>query len=79
MEVCDTCGRDGYLSTCVACKGRYCLTCEAIIIGCVHTLDVCKKCGDTPAVRAISEKYVPKLVALLKARDKDLTRLSKKE
>lgn len=76
VEVCDLCGRDGYLQTCKACKGRYCLTCDAIITGCVHKLDVCRACGKKPEVLAISEKYVPQLVAVLKSRDAELAELS---
>lgn len=79
VEVCDLCGRDGYLMTCKSCKGRYCLICEAIIAGCVHKLDVCRACGNKPEVLAISKKYVPQLVAVLKSRDAELAELSNTE
>ena len=76
VELCDICHRDGYLMTCKACGGRYCLLCDAIITGCVHKLDVCRKCGDSEPVQAIAKKYVPQLVAVLKARDAELAQLS---
>lgn len=74
-EVCDICGRDSYLQTCKACGGRYCLTCDSIITGCVHKLDVCRKCGKTEAVMAIAEKYAPRFVRVIKARDEELAAL----
>ena len=75
VECCDCCGRDGYLMTCKACCGKYCLLCDAIITGCVHKLDVCRKCGETESVKAIAQNYVPKLVAILKERDAELENL----
>lgn len=76
IEVCDSCQRGGFLQTCVVCKGRYCLTCEAIIVGCIHELKVCKKCGDDKAVQAISKKYAPVISAVLKERDVELSKLN---
>lgn len=75
IEVCDICGRGGYLMTCKACRGRYCLMCDATITGCIHALDVCRTCGDRPEVITIAEKYAPKITAILKIRDAELSQL----
>ena len=79
IEVCDICHRDGYLMTCKACGGRYCLMCHATITGCIHRVDVCRKCGESARVVAIAEKYAPRLVAILKERDAELAQLSNRQ
>lgn len=70
IEVCDCCHREnGYLITCKFCGGRYCLSCRAIISGCVHQVDVCRNCDDEPELIAVVEKYAPLILSVLKARD----------
>ena len=77
VELCDICEREGYLSKCKACGKMYCLTCEAIIIGCIHEMDVCIKCGNNERVNAIAQKYAPLILSVLKKRDKELLKLGK--
>lgn len=75
IEVCDCCGRGGYLMTCKACGGKYCVFCDALIVGSVHKLELCGKCGARESVKVVVEKYEPELVAILKRRDCDLGKL----
>lgn len=77
VELCDICEREGYLSKCKACGKMYCLTCDALIPGCVHKIDVCLKCGDDEKVNAIAKKYAPLISSILTKRDKELSGLSR--
>lgn len=76
VELCDCCSRDGFLQTCKACGGRYCLLCDAYLPGCIHRPDVCRKCCDNEQVKAIADKYAPKLLEILKARDAEFAKVS---
>lgn len=76
IEVCDCCGRDGYLSECRACGGKYCLLHEAIITGCIITVPVCKKCQDREDVMAIVKKYAPLINGPRKDRDAEISALN---
>lgn len=70
VEICDCCHREmSYLQTCKFCGGSYCLSCRAIISGCVHQVDVCRNCGDKPELVSIVEKYAPLIRTVLEARD----------
>ena len=75
VELCDICERDGYLKTCKSCGRVYCLTCEGIVPGCIHAMDVCRICDDDERVRAVSEKYAPRITSILKERDQELNSL----
>ena len=69
---CDICERESassLLDKCVVCGREYCCTCRAIMCGCVHQPDVCKKCGDNEAVRAAVETFAPRISRVLDARD----------
>lgn len=72
VEVCDICQREGCLQTCIHCDGRYCLTCNGIMPGCIHKVDVCRKCGKNGIVQAIVEKHVPAITAVLNTRDTEI-------
>lgn len=73
IELCDVCHRDSsWLVTCLFCGNRYCLTCEAIISGCIHKVRVCRKCGENETVLAIVEKHAPLIRSVLEARDIEL-------
>lgn len=75
VEVCDICGRDGYLQTCLACGGRYCLLHNAYISGCIHSCDVCRKCSDDKRVIAVARKFAPRITRILKLRDAEFKAL----
>ena len=76
IEVCDCCGRDGYLQTCKACGGKYCIIHNAIITGCIIEVPVCRKCQGRPDVLAIVEKYAPLINAPRKERDAEISALN---
>jgi len=78
VEVCDLCQHDGYLETCLFCQGKFCLTCHGIIPGCIHKVQVCRKCGGEPALREIVSAYVPRLTEILNERDADIIELGNK-
>lgn len=74
VELCDCCNREmGYLETCKFCGGRYCLSCRALIPGCIHQVDVCRNCGEEPALVAVVEKYAPLIKSVLEARDIEIS------
>lgn len=76
VEACDVCRRpDTYLQTCTSCGGRFCLTCDAVIAGCVHGPTICRRCSENPRVLEVVMKYVPALVEVLKKREKELAKL----
>jgi hypothetical protein len=73
VELCDVCEREEtYFNTCLFCGARYCITCEAIIAGCIHKVRVCRKCGDLDEVKVIVDHFVPGLLRILDARDNAL-------
>jgi len=76
IEVCDICGRDGYLKTCKACGGKYCLLHNAIIPGCVIEVPVCQKCRAREDVLAIVKKYSPLIDHPRRQRDRDISSLN---
>lgn len=72
VEACDICKREctgSLLTECVVCGKEYCHTCEAIMSGCIHQPDVCKRCAENKAVQAAVKTFAPSLVRALKARD----------
>lgn len=78
VEVCDICTRQApFFTVCVVCQKRYCSTCEAIIGGCVHQPEVCKKCAEDELVTAAVKRFVKPLVDILDRRDKALAALRK--
>lgn len=77
IEVCDCCGRTGYLKECLVCGGSYCLMCEGLICGCVVSVDICKKCKDRQDVRAIIDKNARPLMRIKNKRDNELLALRK--
>ena len=77
VEACDICERPvggGLLTKCVVCGKEYCSTCEAIMCGCIHQPDVCKKCADHDAVKATVDKFAGPLMAVLKQRNAALAK-----
>lgn len=77
VEVCDICYCAGLLETCKACGCRYCLMCDALVAGCIHSMDVCKNCGESAVVQEIARKYAPQILAVLKKRDSELRKAKK--
>lgn len=78
VDVCDICERESsslFLEKCKACGKEYCVTCRAIISGCVHTVDVCMKCSHREEVRIIAKKYAPRIQRILDKRDEELEEL----
>ena len=79
IEVCDICQREtGTLTKCVRCGVDYCHICEAILWGCIHRPDLCRKCADIDSVVAVIKKYTQPLRTVLRARDAALRRTLKK-
>lgn len=77
IEVCDTCGRDGYLKECVSCGGMYCLVHEGIIPGCMIEPGVCVGCSDIEEVKAIVAEYAAPMIELRNERREKLRMLQK--
>lgn len=78
IKACDICGREAnYLKKCQSCGKEYCIICDAIIYGCVHKVEVCRKCQDRKEVQVISEKYAPRIAKLLRDRSRELWKLPK--
>jgi len=78
VEVCDTCGRDGYLQTCLVCGGQYCLTCHTTMVGCWITVDVCQDCSGRDDVRGIVARAADKITPIIMRRKASLKRLKSK-
>lgn len=77
VEVCDTCGRDGYMQKCTLCRGDYCLTCRAIIVGCIVEVPVCRKCGSRDDVKSIVDKYAAMIEPVIRKRNKSISQIGK--
>lgn len=78
IEVCDICERETagcVLVRCIVCRKQYCITCEAIMVGCVHKPELCRECGRLDKVKAVIDRFVKPLLAVLDRRDKALARL----
>lgn len=78
VEACDICHRQlggGLLTKCIVCGKEYCHTCEAIICGCVHRPDLCKKCAEHESVREVVGNFSKPLSDVLKLREKSLSKL----
>jgi hypothetical protein len=77
IELCDICQREtALLDTCPVCKSRYCLTCRAIIPGCIHTVEVCRKCGHKDDVLAVVMAHAPIIQAAIRARNNEISKLN---
>lgn len=78
VEVCDLCSHQapaGCLTKCVICQKDYCHTCEAIMCGCIHQPQICKKCAGNDKVIELVGKFAHPLLLVLNKRDKGLIRL----
>ena len=75
-EVCDHCGREGHLTTCLVCGKQYCLICHCYLPGCMVRPDVCKKCDDREDVKKISAAWGKKILTLTNKRDAELSALN---
>lgn len=75
-EVCDICGRDCVLTTCIVCGKRYCLICHCYLAGCMVRPDVCRKCDDREDVKRIATAYGKEIFGVCKRRDAELKALS---
>jgi hypothetical protein len=80
VQICDVCRREvPYLQKCKFCENEYCLSCSALIAGCVHTVDVCKKCETNETLLKIVTKHSPLIRGALTARDNEIIRVGKRE
>lgn len=81
IEICDVCQRESSLrlDTCLFCGGRYCYTCRAIICGCVHEVDVCRKCDNNPVLLSIVMKHAAIINSAIEARDAEIVSASMRE
>lgn len=70
VDCCDVCKREStVMDKCVCCGKDYCYTCRAIVFRCIHQPEICKQCGDIPAVLLAIQEMTESLCKLLKARD----------
>ena len=76
VEVCDTCGRDGFLETCITCGDKYCVIHNSIISGCYVSVDCCSECGNREDVREIVSKHAIDLKKIKFKRDEELSKLN---
>jgi len=75
VEVCDRCKREGFLQTCLVCGGRYCLTCDGLVMGCMISADLCRECSKREDVLKIMGRYATQIRPVVKRRDAALKRL----
>ena len=55
LNICDFCGRSGYLQKCLVCKKEYCVVCG---YSGIFFLKLCRKCSiENKKVRIILDKY----------------------
>ena len=79
VEVCDVCQRDdGYLQTCLVCGGVYCLTCDAVMVGCWVKPPVCRDCAKRPDVQGVVARAADKITPIIARRKAALKRLRAK-
>ena len=76
IEVCDVCQRDGYLTTCLVCAGKFCLIHRAVLPGCFVTADVCTRCEKREDVEAVIDQFKPTFRVLVDNRDAALSSLA---
>lgn len=77
--ICDVCRREvPYVEDCEFCGIDYCLSCRAIIPGCAHQVDVCKKCENNDVVLKIVNKHTPLIVGALQSRRIEIIKAGKK-
>jgi len=81
IEVCDICEKQSSagFENCLVCNKQFCWTCRAILVGCMLSPLVCKKCGDREDVIEIVKIYARDFLAFDIARSKALKNLSKKQ
>lgn len=60
---------------CQVCGKEICLGCRGVVVGCVHSIDICAECDELPWVRQIADRYAVKLRAILARRTSDLKRI----
>jgi len=79
IEVCDFCGRDTFLQTCLVLKNRkryrYCLTCDGKIAGCWVQPNICRECQDREDVKSVVSEYAKQITPIIRKRDEELKRL----
>jgi hypothetical protein len=79
VDVCDLCRRETRaLTECDVCGRSYCLTCDAIVMGCMIQLRACRDCGKRDDVKAVVERYAKKFRPIYRQRTAALKRLRKK-
>lgn len=79
VEVCDLCGREGFLKTCDVCGRQYCLVDDGVVTGSWGFTDLCRICAARPDVTKICERFAKKLAPLFLARRDALRKLPKEE
>ena len=73
VELCDVCRREvAFLDTCLYCGNRYCLTCAAVIAGCIHSVRVCRRCENNETVLAIVSKHATPIKVAIATRDHEI-------
>lgn len=75
VQVCDFCGSDGFLQTCLCCSKDFCLVCEGIVEGCFVTPRICQKCDDNACIRELCREYSKPIAKLVRQRDKRISRV----
>lgn len=76
VDVCSLCQRPtSVLDKCVRCGKDYCLVCRAIVMGCIHRVDICENCGRNEKVRTVIERFVPDFLKLIARRNAAIKRV----
>ncbi len=79
VEVCDLCGREGCLTTCIGCGKRYCLIDDCTIPGCMVSPPCCKDCGGNQAIIDVCERYGKLIADRVKDRDIAIAKMMKQK
>lgn len=75
-KICDVCHREvGWLDKCIVCGKDYCVTCDAIMSGCIVKPDCCRECAKREDVKKIVYHFAKPIVDILKQRDSKLKKL----
>lgn len=76
VDICDLCQCERHnLTTCLRCRNEYCLTCRAIMSGCVVDPPLCEDCGQDKRVVKIVDRYGARIGSIVKKRDAELSAL----
>lgn len=80
VTVCDLCSKEwSVLDTCLVCGKEYCYTCHGTMPGCIHAVEVCRKCSERPDVVEVVKRHAGPLRSLISERADALRALPKEQ